>query len=112
MSTLSISRMPPATLSATGKKQEIAPIAPFDRERGRHYVAGEPSRRREGFPKHHDGDDDRNAQRGHRAQWQPPWLGRRQRQSTGLSHRSNLSVRMNTQMLTRITKQIAAYVPA
>ena len=30
ISTLSISRMPPATLSATGKKQEIAPIATFE----------------------------------------------------------------------------------
>jgi hypothetical protein len=30
MSTLSISRIPPAMLSATGKKQEIAPIATFD----------------------------------------------------------------------------------
>ena len=79
-----------------------------DRGERRHDVAVEPSRRGDRFPDHHNDHDDRDAQRGHRAQRQPQRCCGRQPQSTGLSHRSSLSMRMNTQMLTRITKQIAA----
>ena len=181
--------MPPATLSATGKKQEIAPIAtlepgpdpePHDHDReeddlgtgteiveiglvgARHELAAaEQNADREpahAADQHGDADlvecrvqmeieggvdegcierfTDRD-ERGHDVAVEQPdadtasqitttatmmamrsavtgrsgsrsGLAAGKVQSAGLSHRSSLSIRMNTQMLTRMTKQIAA----
>src|SRR5262249_41756337 len=90
-------------------EQNVLGGARDDQER-RHHVAEQEARGRGGLPHDQDGDDDGDAELRDPAQARK--ADRRVRQLTGLSHRSTRSVAMKKRTLTRITKQIGAWVPA
>jgi hypothetical protein len=88
-----------------GIGQQLRDRAADGHERG-HDVAEQKARRRDGFPDQKQREDERDAQRQDQARDRR--LAGRGYKSTGLSHRSILSVTAKNKMLTRTTKQIAA----